>query len=84
MQIPTLTIMNRHDLCACQQDINHDNRESAAISTTVAGVGGQSQDGMVLPSHPEGKRKMDEVVEIPTRCLLGKRMLNFKTSLESS
>lgn len=57
MQIPTLTVMNRHDLCACQQDINHDNRESAAISTTVAGVEGQSQDGMVLPSHPEGRER---------------------------
>lgn len=49
--------MNRHDLYACQQNINHDNRESAAISTTVAGVEGQSQDGMVLPSHPGGRER---------------------------
>jgi len=57
MQIPTLTIMKRRDLCACQQDINHGNRESAAISTTVAGVEGQSQDGMVLLSHPGGRER---------------------------
>lgn len=75
--------MKRHDLCACQQDINHDNRVSSNINNSSRSGGSEPRwDG---PSQTPGrKRKMDEVAGIPIHCLLGKKMLTFKTSLEPS
>lgn len=55
----TLAIMNGHDLCACQQEINQVNGKPAATSTTVAReeISEPRQDGSSQPPEEKAKRR---------------------------